>query len=200
MVSTSQQLGRAAVTQVVHRLGGNHRQVFHDGVLHPLGKRRRQQRWDDQQRRHEHRDRRGGVPQDGADPQTQQPHRDRVGGGEDRALYARVTQPHEIDFEGWHSNLAGLCDFMQLLIDELGLRSCVILSGDVHYSLNVQATFEHRGQVLEIVQLISSALKHSGTLARTALHLLGAAVRTDHTRVGWETPPTTPVATVPATS
>jgi hypothetical protein len=102
--------------------------------------------------------------------------------------------PYEIDFEGWHSNLAGLCDFMQLLIDELGLRSCVILSGDVHYSLNVQATFEHRGQVLSIVQLISSALKHSGTLARAALHLLGAAVRTDHTRIGWETPPTTPVA------
>jgi hypothetical protein len=102
--------------------------------------------------------------------------------------------PYEIDFEGWHSNLAGLCGFMRLLIDELGLRCCVILSGDVHYGLNVQATFEHRGQVLSIAQLTSSALKHSGTLARTALHLLGAAVRTGHTRIGWETPPAIPAA------
>jgi hypothetical protein len=97
--------------------------------------------------------------------------------------------PYEIDFEAWHSNLAGLCDFTQLLIDELGLRSCVILSGDVHYGLNVQATFRHDGRLLSIAQLISSGLKHSGMFARTALHLLGAAVRPDHTRVGWETPP-----------
>ena len=97
--------------------------------------------------------------------------------------------PYEIDFEAWHSNLAGLCEFMRLLIDELGLRSCVILSGDVHYGLNVQATFQHDGRALSIAQLVSSAIKHSGTVARTALHLLGAAVRPDHARVGWDTPP-----------
>jgi hypothetical protein len=97
--------------------------------------------------------------------------------------------PYEIDFEAWHSNLGGLCEFMRLLIDELGLRTCVILSGDVHYGLNVQATFGHNGHELWIGQLVSSAIKHSGTVARTAMHLLGAAVRPDHARVGWETPP-----------
>ncbi len=102
--------------------------------------------------------------------------------------------PYEIDFEAWHSNLKGLCDFMRLVVDELGLRSCVILSGDVHYGLNVQASFGHDGQLVSIAQLVSSGLKHSGTLARIALHLLGAAVRPDHARVGWETPPAVPEA------
>jgi hypothetical protein len=102
--------------------------------------------------------------------------------------------PYEIDFEAWHSNLQGLCDFMRLIVDELGLRSCVILSGDVHYGLNVQATFGHDDQLVSIAQLVSSGLKHSGMFARTALHLLGAAVRPDHARVGWETPPAVPEA------
>jgi hypothetical protein len=102
--------------------------------------------------------------------------------------------PYEIDFEAWHSNLQGLCDFMRLIVDELGLRSCVILSGDVHYGLNVQATFGHDDQVVSIAQLVSSGLKHSGMFARTALHVLGAALRPDHARVGWETPPAVPEA------
>jgi hypothetical protein len=102
--------------------------------------------------------------------------------------------PYEIDFEAWHSNLQGLCDFMWLVVQELELRSCVILSGDVHYGLNVQATFTRDDHVLSIAQLVSSGLKHSGTLARTALHLLGAGVRPDHARVGWETPPAVPQA------
>jgi hypothetical protein len=97
--------------------------------------------------------------------------------------------PYEIDFEAWHSSLAGLCEFMRLLIDELGLRSCVILSGDVHYGLNVQASFAYNGRDLSIAQLVSSAIKHSGTVARTTLHLLGAAVRPNHARVGWDIPP-----------
>ncbi|HEX6674732.1 MAG TPA: hypothetical protein VF486_06880 [Actinomycetes bacterium] len=100
--------------------------------------------------------------------------------------------PYEIDFESWHSNLQGLCDFMRLVVDELGLRSCVVLSGDVHYGLSVRATFARDGHVLSIAQLVSSGLKHSGTLARTALHLLGAGVRPDHARLGWETPPAVP--------
>jgi PhoD-like phosphatase len=97
--------------------------------------------------------------------------------------------PYEIDFEAWHSNLGGLCECMRLLIDDLGLRSCVILSGDVHYGLSVQACFSHDGRALSIAQLVSSAVKHSGTVARTTLQLLGAAVRPDHARVGWDTPP-----------
>jgi hypothetical protein len=65
----------------------------------------------------------------------------------------------------------------------------VILSGDVHYGLNVQASFAYNGRALSIAQLVSSAIKHSGTVARTTLNLLGAAVRPDHARVGWDTPP-----------
>jgi hypothetical protein len=64
-------------------------------------------------------------------------------------LVATVDR-YEIDFEAWHSNLAGLCDFMRLLVGELKLRSCVILSGDVHYGLNVQAPFGHDGQLVSI--------------------------------------------------
>src|SRR4029453_13667531 len=85
--------------------------------------------------------------------------------------------PYEIDFEAWHSNLQGLCAFMWLVVQDLGLRTCGILPGDVHYGLNVQATFTRDDHVLSIAQLVSSGLKHSGTLARTALHLLGAGVR-----------------------
>ena len=97
--------------------------------------------------------------------------------------------PYEIDFEAWHSNLQGFCDFMRLLIDDLGLRACVVLSGDVHYGLNVRAAFRHGDATLAVAQLVSSSLKHGGTIARRTLHLLGAAVRSDHRRVGWEVPP-----------
>ncbi len=97
--------------------------------------------------------------------------------------------PYAIDFEAWHSGLAGLVDFMELVIDDLGLRRCIILSGDVHYGINVEATFEIDGRRLSVVQLVSSSFKHSGTLARRALDLLGRAVRPDHERVGWAQPP-----------
>ncbi|MBA2496400.1 MAG: hypothetical protein H0V33_04780 [Acidimicrobiia bacterium] len=98
--------------------------------------------------------------------------------------------PYRIDFEAWHSDLQGLVDFMRLLIDDLGLRGCVVLSGDVHYGLNVQASFSVDGEVLHVAQLVSSSFKHSGTLAKAALQLLGRAVSPEHERLGWDRAPT----------
>ncbi len=103
--------------------------------------------------------------------------------------------PYRIDFEAWHSDLQGLVDFMHLLITDLGLRSCVVLSGDVHYGLNVQASFSVDGEVLHVAQLVSSSFKHSGTLAKAALQLLGRTVSAEHERLGWDRSPTLEAST-----
>jgi hypothetical protein len=97
--------------------------------------------------------------------------------------------PYEIDFEAWHSALRGLVDLMQVLIEDLGLERCVILSGDVHYGLTVDASFTIGERRLQVAQLVSSAIKHSGKLARTSLGVLGRLVRADHERVGWDDRP-----------
>ncbi len=96
--------------------------------------------------------------------------------------------PYAIDFEAWHSDLSGLVEFMSLAIDDLGLDRCIVLSGDVHYGINVDASFRIDDRRLAIDQLVSSSFKHSGTLARTALDLLGRAVGHHHCRVGWDGP------------
>lgn len=97
--------------------------------------------------------------------------------------------PYEIDFEAWHSNLAGMVEFMHLLIERLGVRECIVLSGDVHYGINSRATFSIRDKTLNICQLVSSSQKHSGELSKIALNLLGRLVSKDHERVGWDRPP-----------
>lgn len=97
--------------------------------------------------------------------------------------------PYRIDFEAWHSDLQGLVDFMRLLVDDLAVSSCVVLSGDVHYGLNVEASFSVDGKALRVAQLVSSSFKHSGTLAKTALGLLGRTVSAEHERLGWDHTP-----------
>ncbi len=97
--------------------------------------------------------------------------------------------PYEVDFEAWHSNLAGFVDFMHLLVEELGLRRLVILSGDVHYGLNVDATFTIDETELRVAQVVSSSFKHSGALEKSALHVLGRLVGAGPERVGWDRPP-----------
>jgi hypothetical protein len=97
--------------------------------------------------------------------------------------------PYAIDFEAWHSNLRGFVDFMELLVHELGLRRVIVLSGDVHYGLNVRATFSIDSDELEIAQLVSSSFRHGGALAKSGMHLLGRLVRSRHERVGWDRPP-----------
>ncbi len=97
--------------------------------------------------------------------------------------------PYEIDFEAWHSNLRGFVDFMALLIDDLALERCLLLSGDVHYGLNVAASFSIGVKKIEFIQLVSSSFKHSGALSRLAIDALGRAVTKQHERIGWEKPP-----------
>jgi PhoD-like phosphatase len=97
--------------------------------------------------------------------------------------------PYEIDFEGWHSNLAGLIDFMRLLIEDLGLDRCVLLSGDVHFGINTHTTFEMGIRSTVFAQLVSSSLKHSGRTSKAALELLGHVVKRRHERLGWDSPP-----------
>ena len=106
--------------------------------------------------------------------------------------------PYEIDFEAWHSNLQGFVDFMRWLIEDIGLDSCVLLSGDVHYGLNVDASFETPTGKLSFVQLVSSSFKHSGALSRAGIELLGRLVTKHHERVGWDRPPPLGVPRGPA--
>jgi hypothetical protein len=97
--------------------------------------------------------------------------------------------PYEIDLEAWHSNLHGFVDLMKLLIDRLELPFAVFLSGDVHYGMNLKVVFSIGDRALAITQLVSSSLKHSGALSKSALNLLGKMIRTTHERVGWHRPP-----------
>ena len=97
--------------------------------------------------------------------------------------------PYDIDFEAWHSNLEGLVRFMAMLAEDVGVTRTVILSGDVHYALNVDVSFDVNGHEVRLAQLVSSSFKHSGTVARTLLHMLGRAVRSEQARVGWDAPP-----------
>ncbi|MDP8976622.1 MAG: hypothetical protein M3N28_09735 [Actinomycetota bacterium] len=97
--------------------------------------------------------------------------------------------PYEIDFEEWHSNLHGLTDLMSCLVEDVGLTCCVMLSGDVHYGLSVDATFTVGEAELRMAQLVSSSFKHSGATAKHGLHLLGRLVRRRHHRLGWKHAP-----------
>jgi hypothetical protein len=96
---------------------------------------------------------------------------------------------YAIDLEEWHSNLQGLVDFMTFLIDELKLPSCLFISGDVHYGMNLTVAFSWKDKELPITQLVSSAQKHAGLLSKTALNLLGKLLPNTHERIGWDHTP-----------
>ncbi len=96
--------------------------------------------------------------------------------------------PYRIDFEGWHANLHGLVDLMDFLARRLGLSAAVVLSGDVHYGMTVDVQFTIGEATIHLAQLVSSGLKHSGTLTKTVLNLLGRLNRRCHERVGWAHP------------
>lgn len=97
--------------------------------------------------------------------------------------------PYGIDFEAWHSNLRGLVDFMQLLVEEIDPSSCILLSGDVHYGVNARASFMIEGKTLLFTQLVSSGQKHASAAARSTLNSLGRLLKTKHERLGWDEPP-----------
>jgi hypothetical protein len=95
----------------------------------------------------------------------------------------------KIDLEAWHSNLRGFVEFQRVLIGELGVTHCLILSGDVHYGFNATASFETRHGKLQAVQLVSSALRHGETTSEVLMNALGRAVGHEQKRLGWEEPP-----------
>ena len=97
--------------------------------------------------------------------------------------------PYQIDFEGWHANLHGLVDLMEFLTRRLRLTTAVVLSGDVHYGMTVDVRFTAGDTTIHLAQLVSSGLKHSGTITRAILDLLGRLNRRRHERVGWAQPP-----------
>jgi len=97
--------------------------------------------------------------------------------------------PYRIDFEGWHSNLRGLTDLMDFLARRLRLTAAVVLSGDVHYGMTVDVRFTVGDTTIHLAQLVSSGIKHSGTITKTILNLLGRLNRRCHERVGWAHPP-----------
>jgi hypothetical protein len=102
--------------------------------------------------------------------------------------------PYRIDFEGWHASLHGLVELMDFLTRRLGLGSAVVLSGDVHYGMTVDVRFTVEDATIHLAQLVSSGIKHSGTITRTILSLLGQLNRPCHERVGWADPPDAPRA------
>jgi hypothetical protein len=102
---------------------------------------------------------------------------------------AKRLGPYRVDFEEWHSNLRGLVDLMQLLAGTPGCRTVVVLSGDVHYAMTVDVRFSIGDTTVHLAQLVSSGLKHSGTITKRLLSLLGELNRCDHQRVGWASAP-----------
>jgi hypothetical protein len=97
--------------------------------------------------------------------------------------------PYRIDFESWHANLRGLTDLMDFLTRRLGLTSAVVLSGDVHYGMTVDVQFTVGDTTIHLAQLVSSGIKHSGTLTKIILTMLGRLNRRGHERAGWAHPP-----------
>jgi hypothetical protein len=97
--------------------------------------------------------------------------------------------PYRIDFESWHANLRGLVDLMDFLTRKLRLTAAVVLSGDVHYGMTVDVRFTVGDTTIRLAQLVSSGLKHSGTITKTILGLLGRLNRPSHERIGWARPP-----------
>jgi hypothetical protein len=113
-----------------------------------------------------------------------------------QTLLKHMVGAYEVDLEEWQSNPQGLVDFMTCLIDELQLPSCLFISGDVHYGMNLTVAFSWKDQGLPITQLVSSAQKHAGLLSKTALNLVGKIVPNLHERIGWDRPPQSARSTV----
>lgn len=104
-------------------------------------------------------------------------------------VLAKRLGPYRVDFEGWHSSLAGLVDLMRLLAATPGGQRVVVLSGDVHYAMTVEVRFTVGDTTIQLAQLVASGLKHSGTITKQLLGLLGRLNRRHHQRIGWASPP-----------
>ena len=83
---------------------------------------------------------------------------------------------------------------MRFLAATPGGQTAVVLSGDVHYAMTVEVRFTVGDTTVHLAQLVSSGLKHSGTITKQLLGLLGRLNRRHHQRIGWASPPETPHA------
>jgi len=79
---------------------------------------------------------------------------------------AHLSGPYNWDLESWSASEYGFTRFITFLIETLGPRYCVFLSGDVHYGFTLDAKFtllphDDNGQEkrMQAIQLTSSALK-----------------------------------------
>jgi hypothetical protein len=94
---------------------------------------------------------------------------------------ARKSNIYKWDLETWAANERGFVHFLSFIVQNLGPRHCIFLSGDVHYGFTISATFrilsqmhdrsirnKEQQQVQEyylstnIAQLNSSAIKTTG--------------------------------------
>jgi hypothetical protein len=71
-----------------------------------------------------------------------------------------------LDAEAWTANLDGFTDFLDTVLHKMGIKQCVFLSGDVHYSFSVKGTYQSgktcidKNQTLTCYQLTSSSLRN----------------------------------------
>jgi PhoD-like phosphatase len=79
---------------------------------------------------------------------------------------AHLSGPYSWDLESWSASEHGFTRFITFLIEKLGPRYCVFLSGDVHYGFTMDAKFtllpqdDSGGEKrMQAIQLTSSALK-----------------------------------------
>jgi hypothetical protein len=80
---------------------------------------------------------------------------------------ANITGVYTLDLETWFANESGVVNFLSFLVQSLGPRHCIFLSGDVHYGFTISAAFVLLQKLSEsdeylhmsITQLTSSALK-----------------------------------------
>jgi hypothetical protein len=118
---------------------------------------------------------------------------------------ASKSSVYKWDLETWAANERGFVRFIKFIIEALGPRHCIFLSGDVHYGFTISATFTllsqengytrlEKGPSLQISQLNSSALKTTSMMKELILGEVFGRARQffssrHFVRVGWNTMP-----------
>lgn len=79
---------------------------------------------------------------------------------------AHLSGPYNWDLESWSASEQGFTRFITFIIEKLGPRYCVFLSGDVHYGFTMDVKFtllphddKSEEKRMQAIQLTSSALK-----------------------------------------
>jgi hypothetical protein len=113
---------------------------------------------------------------------------------------AKLTSVYKLDLESWFANESGLVNFLSFLMQSLGPRHCIFLSGDVHYGFTISAAFallqQEQGEYLHmsITQLNSSALKTTSLVKIAFVSEIMGRIRQlfpwkQVVRIGWTNSP-----------